>query len=143
MNKLLFILILFPLHLFAEEKNLYAENELLFQTGRQPEISTFQSGWYTGRCYTRREPLLEKAGAFVLITVTSEGGSAGIKQIVPASSIRDESDYFDEIDAEEFENYNQELYEKNNQPGKYLNGSFTSDLYYGILIGTLHPPNWK
>lgn len=64
--------------------------------------------------------------------------NVGLKQIIPASSLRSEVDYFDEIDQEEYEVYSEEIYAESNPIGGLLNGSFTSDLYYGILIGTLH-----
>ncbi|MBL7669855.1 MAG: hypothetical protein JNM39_05165 [Bdellovibrionaceae bacterium] len=120
---------------FAGSRCSYGKLEMLFQKAETPVMTSFGNGWFAGRCYTRNEPKIEKAGVLVLMPGPEY---VGLKQIIPASSLRSEVDYFDEIDQEEYEVYSQELYAESNPTGSLLNDSFTSDLYYGILIGTLH-----
>lgn len=118
--------------------DLYKKAETMFQTGTTPQLELLSSGWYSGRCYVRRDPNSEKAGALVLMTGKTPEGSDFIKQIIPASSVRDEADYFDHIDDEEYAIYSQELYADSNLPAFFQDGSLMSHLHYGILIGTMH-----
>lgn len=122
----------------AAQTDLYKKAESLFQTGTQPEPELLSSGWFSGRCYLRRDPTSEKAGALVLMINRGLDGSLAMKQIIPASSIVDEPDFFDEISDEEYAIYSQELYAHSNPLAFLQDGSLMSHLHYGILIGTLH-----
>lgn len=117
------------------ESSMYSDYAQSFLKASVPVMQNYKSGWYTGRCVTRREPMTEKAGALVLI---DKDGTSSFKQIIPASSLRSEVDYFDDIDDEEYEVYKDEIYEQANSPAKNKYDSLHSDLYYGILIGALY-----
>lgn len=123
----------------ASQTDLFKKAEALFQTGTQPNPELLSSGWFSGRCYLRRDPNTEKSGVLVLMVNHGlDGGPATIKQIIPALSIFDETDFFDEISDEEHEIYSEELYASSNPLAFFQDGSLMSHLHYGILIGTLH-----
>jgi len=135
MKPLLTLAILVLVSVFAQaEEALYKKMEKAFQSAAEPKLESLSGGWFTGRCYTRSAPDVEKSGVLVLIPA-EEGG---FKQIIPASSIQNEADYFDEITDEEYAIYREELYAGNNAPAILQDGSLKSDLYYSILIGGLH-----
>lgn len=135
MKPLLTLTILAFVSAFAQaEETIYTKMEKAFQSAAEPRFESLSSGWFSGRCYTRSAPDVEKSGVLVLIP-TEDGG---FKQIIPAASIQAEADYFDEITDEEYEIYREELYAGNNVRAVLQDGSLKSDLYYSILIGGLH-----
>ncbi|MBK9294200.1 MAG: hypothetical protein IPM57_07110 [Oligoflexia bacterium] len=118
----------------GQAENGYKNFESVFRTGSFPEVITqLETGWYSGRCYTRSEPKIEKAGVLVVIHE-----SHGTKIIVPAGSLRSEPDYFDEISGDKYDFFREEIYEKTNPYSFARDGVLLSHLHYGILIGTLH-----
>ncbi len=121
----------------AAEMNGYQKLEEQFAKAGPPILSATADGWYSGRCYTRRAPETETAGALVLVPAWDAENNKLYKQIVPAVSLRSEPDYFDNFTEEEYEMYKEEIYEESNFPAKILNGSLQSELYYGFLIGSL------
>lgn len=135
MKPLLTLIVLVFISAFAQaEETIYKKMEKVFQSASEPKLESLSGGWFTGRCYTRSAPDVEKSGVLVLIP-TEEGG---FKQIIPASSIHTEADYFDEITDEEYEIYREELYAGNNSPAILQDGSLMSELHYSILIGKLY-----
>jgi hypothetical protein len=74
-----------------------------------------------------------KAGVLVVL---NSGGKLTVS--IPASSIREEAAYFDNIDADKYAEYKDEVYLKKNFPAEVKNDSLVSQLYYDILIGDMH-----
>jgi hypothetical protein len=126
-----------PLSLNASEMNGYQRLEEQFKQAELPVLGDSADGWYTGRCYTRRAPETETAGALVFVPAWDTENNKHYKQIVPAVSLRSEPDYFDDFTDEEYEMYKEEIYEESNFPTTFESGSLRSDLYYGFLIGSL------
>lgn len=140
-NKIRFILpiALFPLvTLAAPELNLYQKAEQLFQTATIPSAQDFSSGWFSGRCYTKRSPEQEKSGALILAKYTDYSGTEVIKQVLPPAGITDQADLFDQVDDNEYSFYGGDHFEKSNPPVAMNNGSAVSDLYYEVIVGTIH-----
>lgn len=129
-----FIIFLTSPLVFAENFSSYYNKFLIAE---KPNLNEIQEGWFSGRCFARRDPTTMKSGLLVFIKSTNQSGFE-FKQIIPAASIREEFDYFDELDEEEFSIYSQELYERNNSAAVMGDNSLISDLHYDILIGTLH-----
>lgn len=115
------------------EANLYQNMQAEFLKAQAPKADDFSSGWYSGRCFLRRAQDSVKAGVLVIL---NSGGKLTVS--IPASSIRDEAAYFDNIDADKYETYKDEVYLKKNFPAEIKNGSLVSQLYYDILIGDMH-----
>ncbi|MCM2323772.1 MAG: hypothetical protein NDJ90_10980 [Oligoflexia bacterium] len=106
-----------------------------FQGAAAPVIEKLQGGWYSGRCYTERDPAEEASGLITVIPL-SEGG---VKYIMPASSITEKHpDAWDEIDDEELCILLENTYAHRNQPAYLENGSLVSMLTYEILVGKLY-----
>lgn len=133
---ILFFAIFSSIQVFAEQ-NLYLKGQSLFASGSIPQLELLQSGWYSGRCYTRRSPELEKSALLVLMQMKAHGQTM-IKQILPPETITFEADKFDQVSDVEYQQVSQELYEKENMFAYAIQGSLTSDLYYDQLIGTIH-----
>lgn len=115
------------------EVNLYRKMQSEFAKAAVPHASDFSSGWYSGRCFLRRDQNSTKAGALV---VFNSGDKLTVS--MPASSILDQQDYFDNMDTEKYEIYKDLVFLGKNQPAEEKNGSLVSMLNYDVLIGDMH-----
>lgn len=119
-------------------EDLYKNAEALYQTGVVPNVTEMNSGWYTGRCYTRRDPSREKSGVLVIVPEPQDASHTLLKQLMPPASIQNQADFFDEITQAEYDYFKDDLFEKENFYARRTPDALVSELYYDSLIGYFH-----
>lgn len=117
---------------FASASDGFASFKQNFLKASEPKIEDL-SGWYSGRCYTAREPHKEKSGLLVAETSLSPVSSQeGVKIIMPIGSVRNEADFWDQLDKEKIEAASSMMWPANMEHAKMENGSLTNILIYDI-----------
>lgn len=109
-----------------------------FQKAKIPQPAQMIKGWHSGRCWTQRQPEIEKSGLLVIDVKTGTNGQTEIIQSLAASSIREPANFFDHIDPYYIEEYKELTYIDKNHPIEEKDGSYYSQLFYDILIGDLY-----
>lgn len=114
----------------------YDHFKLMFGHAGLPAEEILQPGWYSGRCYSRRDPAIEKAGVMTII----DAGEGRKKILIPAMTVsKEDPARWDEISDEELEFLNEYLFADENPTVAPEGKSLTSTLSYeGNLIGKLH-----
>lgn len=115
------------------ETNYYQIMQDKFYQSTLPNISEFENGWYSGRCYVRREVTAIKSGALVL-----KKNAEQITISIPAMSITEKEAFFDQMDEDKKNTYMEYVFLRKNSPMTVGVGGLISQLYYDILIGDLH-----
>lgn len=129
--KIIFSLVfLFASLTFAS--NDFASFKKSFESSAEPKVENI-GGWYTGRCYTSRLPDTEKAGLLVIATsLNPVTGSEELKIIMPAGSVRNEVDFWDQLNDEKIEIASSMMWPENMEAAKIENGSLSNILVYDV-----------
>lgn len=108
--------------------------EMENQYNKAVKISSVElfEGWYSGRCYTRAKPTIEKSGIVVFVPVVATGqGQLPLKVILPAASIgAGGPEYYDAADNETLDALKEVIFVDHNKNAFFQGDQLVSFLYY-------------
>lgn len=117
---------------FAFASDTFESFKESFHKASEPKIENL-AGWHAGRCFTYREPAVEKAGLMVVeASMNPATNQEGLKIIMPAGSVRSEIDFWDNLDDKKTEIASSMMWPENMEHAKMENGSLSNILIYDV-----------
>ncbi|MBV2167289.1 MAG: hypothetical protein KUL82_01170 [Bdellovibrio sp.] len=130
MKSVFTIVFLFTSFAFASDN--FESFKQNFSAAVEPKLENL-AGWHSGRCYTSREPEIEKAGLMVVkASVDPATNQEGVKIIMPAGSVREEVNFWDQLDDEKIEVASSMMWPENMPFAQMENGSLANILFYDM-----------